>query len=891
MASLVLGAVGAVVGSAIGGPSGAQWGWNIGVTLGGVLFPPKLGEQNLGKLDDLRLSGSGYGAMIPQTWGRTRIGGNVIWTTDLVEHVKKKKQKSKGGGGQTVNTYSYTASFAVAVCKGPADVLRIWAEDDTLIYDSTATPHSKYNITPYTGDETQMPDDLMESFLGAGQVPAYRGLCYVVFEDLLLTDWGNRIPNMSFEVDTGAETVESVLTDLSLQAGIENADMDYSTATDTVDGFVLAQRASVRDIIDPLLRVYATDITEFGGQLKTVKRGGNPVITLTEDDLGAVSTNDFNAFDRVTTRILMDTDLPSRIDLTYFSSDRLYQQMTQSAVRQTKGLVDEANTVNSLLVLDNDFARHTAERLIYTLWLERITFQFALGPKFFRLGPGDIVLVPINGVSNRVRIIGRDAGLFGELRFTATLDESDVLTQTVSGGTSPVVIPPLQTVVDTHFKAWSCPILRDSDRDFPGFYVAATGPNQWHGCTVYYSTDEGVTWIDSGTILDRSTIGDTTNAPIADTTDALEVDTTSTLSVTLIDTGELESTSQPNVDSGENASLVGDEILGFRTATLTGALEYDLTNLTRGFRNSEMTGHVIPERFILLEETIIRVEVDWSLVGQTIRVKCVSDGQAIGSVVYYQEVTICDPTKQQLGGRAESWVVEAGDTHLSDSDKVYTRDLKYYAEPGTVWLAIRRLMRSSSLITLLTDYTGKPKTIKITVPAGQEFAEGDEIGIWYFEYDSPVMAMKTVKFTVSVAGDQTIAMPEIPRKGSVRVWLREQWLKVQSFNVVDDQLNVTSGDLDIQPGEIIYYAYIPTVAASANYFEDALVASDGVNVYNAVSAPIVIDGESSFIIDVGGRIDPNATIADDGTGSIRQITLAVDMSAAGGLPITIRRYS
>lgn len=895
MASLVLGAVGAVVGSAVGGPSGAMWGWSIGVTLGGVLFPPKLGEQELGKLDDLRLSGSGYGATIPQVWGKVRIGGNIIWATDLTQHVQKKKQKSKGGGGQTTKTYSYSSSFAIAVCKGECDILRIWAEDQ-LLYDASESPETKYNITLYRGDEIQLPDPLISSLTVAN--PAYRGICYALFEDFLLTDFGNRIPNFSFEVDTGVKTLEDVLTDLATQSGIDPSDIDFSSATDNISGFVLAQRASARDVIDPLLRVYATDLTEFGGKIKSIKRGGSPVATITEDELGAISSNDTKSFDKVTSRIVMDTDLPSRIDLTYFSSDRLYQQMTQTSVRQAKGLVDEATTLNTLLVLEENQARQISERIIYTSWLERTAFQFSLGPKYFNVGPGDILLIPINGILNRVRIIGRDAGLFGELRFTATPDETDVLTQTVDGGTSPVIIPPLQTIVDTDFKVWCCPIVRDSDRDFPGFYVAATGIDQWHGCTVYYSKDAGVTWIEGGTITDRSIIGDTTTTPIADSTDPLEVDSTSVLSVTLIDAGELESTAQDNVDEGENASLVGNEILGFRTATLTGALQYDLTNLTRGFRNSEMTGHSVPEMFVLLEETAIRVQVSWDLVGETIRIKCVSDGQAIGAVADYQEVTVCDPTLQQIGGRNFSWIVGIDDslnpdydTHLSNDNKTYTRELPYYIEPNTTWLSVRRLMRSNSHITLLTDYSGKPKTVQIDFPAGQEFAEGDEIGLWFVEYDSPILAMKKVKFTVSVAGDQAIIMPEVPRLGSLRVWLREQWLYLTNWNTSGTTLNVMSGTLDIAIGEVIEYCYIPEVSINCNYYEDILTASDGISVYNALTAPVILDGESSYIVDVGGRIDPDATIADDGTGSINEITLAVDMTAAGGLPITIRRYS
>ncbi len=50
----------------------------------------------------------------------------------------------------------------------------------------------------YKGDEGQSADPLIVA--KDGDVPAYRGLGYVVFERLPLADFGNRIPQLSFEV-------------------------------------------------------------------------------------------------------------------------------------------------------------------------------------------------------------------------------------------------------------------------------------------------------------------------------------------------------------------------------------------------------------------------------------------------------------------------------------------------------------------------------------------------------------------------------------------------------------------------------------------------------------------------------------------------------------------
>src|SRR5690606_38742221 len=51
----------------------------------------------------------------------------------------------------------------------------------------------------YPGSETQLADSLIEAKQGA-DAPAYRGLCYLVFERLPLSPFGNRIPNISVEL-------------------------------------------------------------------------------------------------------------------------------------------------------------------------------------------------------------------------------------------------------------------------------------------------------------------------------------------------------------------------------------------------------------------------------------------------------------------------------------------------------------------------------------------------------------------------------------------------------------------------------------------------------------------------------------------------------------------
>ncbi len=207
MATLVLGAVGSALGGAFGGAilgfSGAAIGGFIGSTIGSVvdnwivssLAPAQRIEG--ARLDSLRITSSTEGAVIPRLYGRMRIGGNIIWATDFREETKTTSQGGgKGGGGGKVTTteYLYFASFAVALCEGPiTGIGRVWA-------DGKAMDMTGVTWRWYPGDEVQAADPFISAKMGAANTPAYRGTAYVVLEELDLTPFGNRLPQISFEV-------------------------------------------------------------------------------------------------------------------------------------------------------------------------------------------------------------------------------------------------------------------------------------------------------------------------------------------------------------------------------------------------------------------------------------------------------------------------------------------------------------------------------------------------------------------------------------------------------------------------------------------------------------------------------------------------------------------
>lgn len=205
MASIILSAAGTVIGAAVGGPIGAAIGSKIGQAIGssidgGLSSKTKFSTRGP-RLTDLGVQTSTYGKMIPIIYGSVRIGGNIIWSRPIKETVTTTTSSAggggKGGGGrisQSTTTYSYSVSLALGICEGPIDeVLRIWA-------DAKQLDLSHYTVRLYKGDEAQLADSFIQAVDGVEVTPAYRGLAYVVFEDFPLADYGNRIPNFTFEV-------------------------------------------------------------------------------------------------------------------------------------------------------------------------------------------------------------------------------------------------------------------------------------------------------------------------------------------------------------------------------------------------------------------------------------------------------------------------------------------------------------------------------------------------------------------------------------------------------------------------------------------------------------------------------------------------------------------
>ena len=206
MTSTTLATAGTLGLTAAGGYLFGPLGAGAGALVGSFLFGGSGQKVEGPRLGDLSVAASTYGGVIPVGFGTQKVAGTIIWATDIREEKHTNTQGgSLFGGGTKVVEYRYFASFAVALGEGPAGaVTRIWAGDKLIARlrssDHAKANHPKYRFRIYLGSEDQQPDPLIKKHVPANAAPAHRGLVTIVFEDLPLDEFGNRVPPITAEV-------------------------------------------------------------------------------------------------------------------------------------------------------------------------------------------------------------------------------------------------------------------------------------------------------------------------------------------------------------------------------------------------------------------------------------------------------------------------------------------------------------------------------------------------------------------------------------------------------------------------------------------------------------------------------------------------------------------
>jgi hypothetical protein len=582
MATLILGAIGTLVGGPIGGSIGAL----IGRSVDSKIFGSR-GTREGPRLTELKITTSSYGAPIPRHFGRMRVAGQIIWATDLVEH--KESQGSKGS--PSVTNYTYSASFAVALSsRRVLSIGRIWA-DGKLLRGEAGDLKTAGSLRLHAGTGDQALDPLIAAAEGAGQCPAYRGLAYAVFEDLQLSDFGNRIPSLTFEVLS--DQAELSLADL-LEGVIDN----YSAAIPLPGIAGLSNEGSLVETLaslDPFFPVdcdACDELLELRPDLREI-----PALTLPEAATSS-DRDDFGGKAGFSRQRGGESEAPVAL-LRYYDVDRDYQPGAQRA--SGRPLPGQPRAIDLPAALNASAARQAVERAAKRANWSRQTVSWRVTQLDPAVRPGQTVRLPGHAGLWRVREWEwRDHGVDLILARLSPLTEG-------AGAADPgrANRPPDLALAPTKLAACEIPWDGNAGTSVPLILALASSTSAaWPGASLYADHGDGSLQPLGPSGRTRATIG--TALSVLESASPLLFDRHASVIVELAaeDLTLIDATMR-QLAMGANRALIGAEIVQFSSVEPLGQGQWRLTGFLRGRGGTEsaVEGHAVGEVFALLDGT------------------------------------------------------------------------------------------------------------------------------------------------------------------------------------------------------------------------------------------------------------------------------------------------
>ena len=457
-------------------------------------------------------------------------------------------------------------------------------------------------------------------------------------------------------IDTACVPMSIIVADLCRRAGLRtdtSSQIDVSDLTTCVTGYIVGSQMSARDALGPLRQFGLWDCCESDGLLKFVERGHPIVATLTSEDLGAHEFSQ-QAPTLVETSRLQEKDLPRRLRVHFPNYEHDHEASEQSWSRITTEATNELD-VNLPITMTPDTAIQLAEILLYSEWVGRNTFRLALDNDFLRLEPSDCIEVPVDGQTERMRIISTNYSIGGILQIECQRDDDGAYQSTAvatpgqpsggapgSGGNGPlcpsgIVLLDIPRLLSTHIDA--------------GYYAAIYGLcDSWKCAELYRSNDGGLTYTRVGRTDIETTVGEITDisGPATDPTlpgESPAYDAFNTITVSLFE-GELASITDEQIADGQNLAAVGLDgrwvIIQFKTATLSTASTWVLSDLIWGVNDTQhLLGTTVDgDTFVLLSDNgLLRIPEAPEAIGVEKDFKVLTCGQALDDVTSFPFTT------------------------------------------------------------------------------------------------------------------------------------------------------------------------------------------------------------------------------------------------------------
>ncbi len=608
-------------------------------------------------LAGLQIQKTGYSQPVPIVYGTARVSPTLMYYTDWQVHPHTSSQSTgggKGGGGGgsiTTTTYTYSATVCFLLAEGPvAGVSRIWRN-----HVSYASP-SAVGFTIFTGSYPQTPWGYLAS-AHPTEALGYAGSAYAAFANYDLGSNGS-LGNHLFEVEgaqispgtqdanpadvisdfldnpyygvlsvfPNAWTPQSFLGDL---AALRN----WCASNGLLISPAVATQRAAHDWIADWLLVANTGAFWSEKTLKIVPYGSlasaSPVYDLGDDDFLVTGHED----PVIVTR-KRRADAYNDVSVEYLDRANEYTsapaRVTDQSAIETFGVRTKPTVTLHSICLPT-VAQQVAQVILLRELYILNTFQFKLSPRYCLLEPMDVVTITdsLLGLDHTpVLIMAIEEDASGLLMITAEEFNPAFYaslaynTQTASGYIPNLGTAPTQLSSATLFPA--PPAATASGNEI---WMAVTNLDPLYAGSQIYMSYDDVSYQPIGVLYGNSTCGMTTTGlgPAPSASPGV-LDTGNTVGVDLSAShGRLAGVSQATLLTYGTLSLVGNEFIAWRDATLTATSRYTLDYLLRGLYYSADEGTVAAgARFVLCDETLFRYPYNPALQGKTIYFKFVA---------------------------------------------------------------------------------------------------------------------------------------------------------------------------------------------------------------------------------------------------------------------------
>lgn len=428
------------------------------------------------------------------------------------------------------------------------------------------------------------------------------------------------------EGKVGLSNLGQVVSALCAKVGLGPSQIDVTRLNQTINGYAITNRQTVRACLEELASAFFFDMTESDGFVKFIKRGGLASATIDISQLIPAE----NSGDALTITRMQELDLPREVDIVYLSRTQNYETGTQVAQRQTTNAVDYT-TLSVNIVFTDEEAKSVADVALYTQWAGRTSFNFTLPPQYAQLEPTDIIQITSGAITYAMRLTGTKLTRNGQQDVTAVSEDvSAYQFYTPPASSQNTAIVPV-TVSNSQLALLDLPAFpTDAVTDsYLRYFVAGLGTN-WSGAAIYRSDDGGGQYAVMQSVTAEATLGSVLNnvaaGSVATWDDITKID------VILI-FGQLASTTDLAVLNGANVCVVGNEVIQFGTATLIGDSQYELSHLLRGRLGTDwaVNSHTAGETFVQLDNTMQETAIAPSSFGIQKSYKPVSIGNTLAN--------------------------------------------------------------------------------------------------------------------------------------------------------------------------------------------------------------------------------------------------------------------